>query len=33
MNIFNKTINAPNNTLVGNWWEEDELRKITGEGR
>ena len=33
MNIYNKTINAPNNTLIGNWYEEEVLRKITGEGR
>lgn len=33
MNIYNKTILTKNGTLEGNWFEEGELRKITGEGR
>lgn len=32
-NIYNKRILAPNQTLIENWFEEEELRKITGEGR
>ena len=32
-NIYNKRIIYPNGTLVDNWYEEDELRKQTGEGR
>ncbi len=33
MNIYNKKVYVPNNTLVGNWFEEDVLRNTTGEGR
>lgn len=32
-NIYNKKILFPNGTLIDNWFEEDELRKYTGEGR
>ena len=32
-NIYNKTIYFPNGTLINNWFEEEELRKKTGEGR
>lgn len=32
-NIYNKTVLFPNGTLIGNWYEEDELRQKTGEGR
>ena len=30
---YNKTIFYKNNTLIHNWFEESELRKLTGEGR
>jgi len=30
---YNKTIFYPNNVLIHNWFEESELRKLTGEGR
>ena len=32
-NIYNKKILFPNGTLINNWYEEDELRKSTGESR
>lgn len=32
-NIFNKIYQAPNGTLVGNWYEEQALRDKTKEGR
>ena len=32
-NIYNKFIKHPNGTLIANWFEEDELRRRTGEGR
>ena len=32
-NIYNKTILSRDGTLIGNWFEEGELRKLTGEGR
>jgi hypothetical protein len=32
-NIFNKTVLVKNGTLIGNWYEEEVLRKISGEGR
>ena len=32
-NIYNKFIIHPNGTLINNWFEEDELRRHTGEGR
>lgn len=32
-NIFNKTVLVKNGTLIGNWQEEEILRKATGEGR
>ena len=32
-NIYNKFIINPNGTLINNWFEEDELRRHTGEGR
>ncbi len=31
--IYNKKYICPNGTLVDNWYEEEELRKRTGEGR
>lgn len=31
--IYNKVPLFPNGTLIGNWFEEEELRKRTGEGR
>lgn len=30
---FNKTLNNGHGTLVGNWFEEEELRRKTGVGR
>ena len=32
-NIYNKDIITKNGTLIDNWFEEGELRKLTGEGR
>ena len=32
-NIYNKKIITQNGTLIENWFEEGELRKLTGEGR
>ena len=32
-NIYNKVITRPNGTLIGNWFEEDELRRVTGTTR
>ena len=32
-NIYNKTMYFPNGTLINNWFEEDELRRKTGETR
>ena len=32
-NIYNKVILHPNGTLISNWFEEEELRRRTGEGR
>ena len=32
-NIYNKIILTKDGTLIDNWFEEGELRKITGEGR
>ena len=32
-NIYNKTILTKSGTLIDNWFEEEELRKLTGEGR
>ena len=32
-NIYNKHITFPNGTLIGNWFEEDELKKKTGTSR
>ena len=32
-NIYNKKILTTNGTLIDNWFEEEELRKLTGEGR
>ena len=32
-NIYNKHIKFPNGTLIDNWFEEDELKKKTGETR
>ena len=32
-NIYNKKIITQNGTLIDNWFEEGELRKLTGEGR
>jgi hypothetical protein len=32
-NIFNKKILVNNGTLIGNWYEEEVLRNVTGEGR
>ena len=32
-NIYNKKILTNNGTLIDNWFEEGELRKLTGEGR
>ena len=32
-NIYNKFIIHPNGTLINNWFEEEELRRRTGEGR
>lgn len=32
-NIYNKRILSSNQTLIENWYEEEELRRITGEGR
>ena len=32
-NIYNKFIKHPNGILIDNWYEEDELRRYTGEGR
>ena len=31
--IYNKKYICPNGTLIDNWYEEEELRKRTGEGR
>lgn len=32
-NIYNKTFHHPNGTLIANWFEEEEMRRKTGEGR
>ena len=32
-NIYNKQVTTKDGTLIDNWFEEGELRKLTGEGR
>ena len=32
-NIFNKKVLVKNGTLIGNWFEEQVLNEVSGEGR
>ncbi len=32
-NIYNKKVLVTNGTLIGNWFEEQVLKEVSGEGR